>query len=141
MNKKSIKYIVFSVIIILIFLLVFFIYKNLFAESEGSRYKDIDKYKLTNSEINSVKDKIKEQEGIENVDIYIDSKIIKIVLKLENDIDFEIIKTVANEAISGFNKKNLTYYDLEFFVDSNNKDSEIYPQIGYKFKTSSEFSW
>ena len=35
-----------------------------------------ESYKLTNDEINSVKDTIKELEQINNVDIYIDSKII-----------------------------------------------------------------
>ena len=78
---------------------------------------------------------------MKSVDVYIDSKIIKIVVKLESDIDFEKVKEKANESLSGFSEENLTYYDVEFFVQSSNKESETYPQIGYKFKTNTEFSW
>lgn len=96
---------------------------------------------MTNDEKNSAKDKINELENVKDVDIYIDSKIIKIVVKLEEDIDFESIKTKANEVITSFSEENLSYYDLEFFVESSNEESEVYPQIGYKFKTNSEFAW
>jgi len=141
MKKNLIKYIILNIIIILIVVLGVLIYKNLFAGKESSRYKDIEKYELTNSEINIVKDKINELEGIKSVDIYTSSKIIKIVVKLNEDIDLDSIKNKANESISLFSEENLTYYDIEFFVTSKNEESEIYPQIGYKFKTNSEFSW
>lgn len=141
MKKKTIKYVILAIIIILIFVLSFFIYKNIFADGNTTRYKDIENYKLTNDEKNSAKDKINELEAIKNIDIYIDSKIIKIVVELENDIDFGIVQAKANEVISSFSEKNLSYYDLEFFVSSSNNESEIYPQIGYKFKSNLEFSW
>jgi len=141
MKKKLIKYGIIATIIVLIFILLFFIYKNLFAGSNSSRYSNIENYKLTNDEINEVKDKINELEEIESVNVYTDSKIIKIVVKLSSDIDFESIKTKANESISGFSEENLSYYDVEFFVTSLTEESEVYPQIGYKFKTNSEFSW
>ena len=139
--KKYIKYIILLVIIIVIFILGFFIYKNLFADSVSSRYKDIESYKLTNDEKNSAKDKINELENIKSVKIYKDSKIIKIVVKLDEDIDFENIKTKANDVISSFSEENLSYYDLQFFIESANEESEIYPQIGYKFKANEEFAW
>ena len=62
MKKKIIKYSIVAIIFILIFILILFIYKNIFAGTESSRYKDIENYKLTNDEINSVKDKINEIE-------------------------------------------------------------------------------
>lgn len=139
--KKYIKYIVLLVILIVIFVLGFFIYKNMFADVVNSRYKDLENYKLTNDEKNLVKDKINELENIKSVKIYKDSRIIKIVVNLEEDIDFESIKTKANEVITSFSEENLSYYDLEFFIESASEESEVYPQIGYKFKTNSEFAW
>lgn len=139
--KKYIKYIVLLIIIIVIFILGFLIYKNMFADSINSRYKDMENYKLTNDEKNSAKDKINELENIKSVKIYKDSKIIKIVVKLEEDIDFNSIKTKANEVITCFSEENLSYFDLEIFIESSNSESEVYPQIGYKFKTNTEFAW
>jgi len=140
-KKKYIKYIIIFIVVLLIFITSFLIYKNLFAGTNSSRYENIENYKLTNNEINSVKDKINELEGVKKINIYTDSKIIKIVVKLNEDINFDDIKKIANECVSGFSEDNLTYYDVEFFVQSENKESETYPQIGYKFKTNSEFSW
>lgn len=137
MKKKIIKYSVIVLIFIIIFVLLLFVYKNLFAGVENSRYEGIENYKLTNDEKNSVKDKINELEGIKSIDVYTDSKIIKVVVILEEDIDFESIKEKANEIISSFSEENLSYYDLEFFVDYVEQEN----QIGYKFKTNSEFSW
>ena len=141
MKKKIVKYIIISIVVLIILIASFIVYKNLFASSESSRYEGIENYKLTNNEINSVKDKIKELENIKDIDIYIDSKIIKIVVKLKEDVNFEELKKKANESISGFDEENLTFYDVQFFVQSENKESEVYPQIGYKFKANKEFSW
>ena len=141
MNKKTIKYIVIGSIVLLVVVLSILIYKNLFAQSNGSRYEDKKNYKLTNNEINFVEDKVNELDDVKSVDVYIDSRIIKIVVKLKNDVDFEKVKEKANESLSGFSEENLKYYDVQFFVQSSNKKSETYPQIGYKFKTNTEFSW
>lgn len=142
-NKNYTKYIKISIIvliIVIIFTLGFITYKILFAGNENSRFIDIDKYKLAESEIKSAKDKLNELENIENIDIYIKSKIIRIVVKLKSDIEFEKIKEKSNEVLKSFTESNLSYYDVEFFIDSNDKDSQ-YPKIGYKYKTNSEFSW
>lgn len=141
MKKKDIKYIIIGVVILLVGLFSLLIYKNLFAESNDTRYKDLDKYPLTNNEISAIKDKVNELENVDSIDVYTDSKIIKILVKLSEDIDFKSVKDKANETISNISEDNLTYYDVEFFVDSLNEESEVYPKIGYKFKTKSEFSW
>ena len=63
MKKKIIKYIIAVVILLIITIFSFVIYKNIFATSNSSRYENIESYKLTNDEINSVKDTIKELES------------------------------------------------------------------------------
>lgn len=141
MKKKYIKYIIIIVSIILMSILLLLIYNNMFAKSNSTRYEGIENYKLTNDEKNAVKDKINELEGIKSIDVYTDSKIIKIVVKLKEDINFDDIKRVANESIEKISEENLSYYDIGFFVESNNKESKVYPQIGSKFKGNSEFAW
>lgn len=140
---KYIKISIIVLVIVLIFTLGFMTYQALFASHSNSRVVD-SKYKLTDSEIKAVKDKLNELEEVENIDIYISknlkSKIIKIILNLKKDVEFDVIKSKGNEILTGFSDSNLSYFDIEFFVDSKSKDSE-YPKIGYKCKTNSEFSW
>lgn len=141
MKKKIVKIIIIFVIVLVIAILSFMIYRNLFKDTSSDRFKDIDNYKLTNDEINSVKGKINELENIDDIDVYANSKIIRIFIKLTDDIDFEQIKTVSNSLLEDFSEKNLSYYDVEIFVESKNEESEVYPKIGYKHKTNKEFVW
>lgn len=145
MNKfkknKNIKYITILVIILIVVVSGFLVYKNLFGGTSSSRFDGIEDYKLSNDEINSAKEKINELENIKDVDIYTKSKIIRIFIQLQSDIDFDKVKEVSNQLISSFKEENLEYYDLEIFVGSLNEESEVYPKIGYKHKKSSEFVW
>lgn len=136
MKKKIVGIIVALVILVLIGL----IFNNLFGKSNSPRVKSTDKYTLTNNEKNSVKDKLEEIDNVDKVEIYTNVKIIKIIVNLSDDTDFEKVKSISNEALSGFKEKNLNYYDIEIYVNGK-EDSEIYPKIGYKHKTKSEFKW
>ena len=143
MKNKKIKFYLKIIVAIVIFIFLILIYNNLFAGINNSRNKDFSKYKITNNEKNKVKDAIREVDEVESIDIHINnnSKIIKIIVILKSDVDFDRMNKIATSASSKFNKKNLSYYDIEFYIDSENKESSIYPKIGYKFKDNSEFSW
>ena len=143
MKKNNIELIIKVSSIIIIFVFLLLIYKNIFSDNSSSRNKDIKRYKISINEINAVKDKIKENEEVKSVDVHTNnnSKIVKIVVILSSDIDFKEIQTIANESLTSFSKENLSYYDIEFYVDTQNNESDIYPQIGYKFKANSDFSW
>lgn len=140
-KNKVIKLIIIFLILAVACLSIFMIYKNLFASSNNTRYEGIEEYKLTNDEKNSVKDTLEQIENVEDIDIYINSKIIKIVVVLKEDVDFENIKSLSNQALANFSEENLSFYDVEIYVESMNEESEVYPKIGYKHKSNSEFSW
>ena len=140
-KKKIIKYSIITIIVIIFVIIGYMVYKNVFAGSESKRFENIENYKLTTEEINSVKDKLNEIENIEDVNIYTNSKIIKIHIVLSEDTDFKKIKDISNDSLSKFSDDNLSFYDIEIFIESKNEDSSDYPQIGYKHKTNSKFSW
>ena len=140
-KKKVIKLVTIILVLLIAFLAIFMIYQNLFASSNNTRFDGVEDHKLTNDEINPAKDAFKEIETIDDVDIFINSKIIKIVVNLKEDVDFEQIKTLSNQVLTNFSEDNLAFYDVEIYVESMNEESEIYPQIGYKHKSNSEFSW
>ena len=137
MKKKIFGIIVGFIIVILII----FICKNLFSSADNSRLKDNDKYKISNNEKNSISDKLEEIGNVSSVKIYKNIKIIKIIVVLDEDADLEKVKQVSNEAIALFSQKNLEYFDIEIYVESKNKESEVYPKIGYKHKSKESFAW
>lgn len=140
-NTLYIKISIIFLILIALVVLGVMTYNILFSSNDSSRFIGIEKYKLTDKEIKSAKDKIKELENVSDIDIYIKSKIIRVIVNLEQDIEFDKVKEKSNEMIKSFSQENLSYYDVEIFVESKNKDSEIYPKVGYKHKTNSEFVW
>ena len=139
--KDNYKIILVVLIVIAFLVLGIFIYKNIFEESSSNRLENIEKYKLTKKEINSVKDTVNELKNIEDVEVYANNKIIKIFIDLKEDIEFDDIKENSDKIIEKFSSKNLEFYDLEIFITSENEESKIYPKIGYKHKKNSNFTW
>ncbi len=135
------KNIIIIVVLLIIVILSVLIYKNLFSNSNNNRFSQDSNYKVSNDEIKSAKDKLNELGNIDSIDIYTNSKIIRIFVKLSDDVEFERLKNISNETLNSFTEDNLSYYDVEIFVESSNDNSEIYPKIGYKHKSNSEFSW
>lgn len=128
-------------VVILFIVLLILIYKNLFSSSNSNRYKGIENYKLTSAEKDFVKEKLNELGKVKSVEIYVKSKIIRIFVNLNEDVDFDMVKNVSNDLLEGFSEENLSYYDVEIFYESDNEESNVYPQIGYKHKSKTEFSW
>ncbi len=142
-NSKTIKIIIFSIIAIVVILLFVLIYNNLFSGSGSNRLEGISSHIITKDEMESVKGKLNELENIDSVDVNTNpkTKIVKIFVRLKDDIEFDKVKTISNEVLTDFSEDNLKFYDIEIFVESLNSESTVYPQIGYKHKTSSEFAW
>jgi hypothetical protein len=139
--KKYYKWIILAVTLIVILALSILIYINLFKQGEENRLEGIEEYTVTKKEINLVKENFNKLEGINDIDIYTNYKIIKIYIKLNEDIDFDDVSEVSLESINNFSEENLKFYDVEVFIDSLDEESEIYPKIGYKHKSNSEFTW
>ena len=137
MKKKLVAIIAVIIIIVLIGIIGI----NLFSGTGSPRIKNNEKHSLSNDEKNAVKDKLSEIDNVDSVKVYKNIKIIKIVVNLTDDADFEQVKNKSNEAIEYFDEENLGFYDVEIYVSSDNKESEVYPKIGYKHKLNKEFTW
>lgn len=136
-NKKIINIVG---VIVLLLIIVFLVYKIFFSKSNSDRYEGIKSHELTKKEIKNIKDTVNSNSKVKSIDVYIKSKIIRILVTLDDDVEFDIIKDVANKSVGKIDKDNLKFYDVEFFVDTKN-ESKTYPKIGYKHKTSDVFVW
>lgn len=141
MNKKIIKYIIISIIVVLFAVFLILIYKNIFASTNSNRLENIENYKLSNKEKEATETLFKTNDKVNSVKVYTNNKIINIMVELNEDIPFDDIKSYANDSIKNFSEENLSFYDVEIFIKSLDKESKIYPIIGYKFKGNTEFAW
>ena len=139
--KNYFKVLIAILIVVIISILSFLIYINIFKESNSNRLEKIDEHQLTKKEISKVKETFDELEQLKNIKVYTSYKIVKIYITLEEEVNLEEIDKLSKKALDDFKEKNVEYYDIEIFVDCLDDESKIYPKIGYKHKTNSEFTW
>lgn len=146
MKKISVKTIAILVVILMalaaICIFGYIVYKNIFAGVKSRRLDGVDSHPLTKEEIKDASAVYEEIEALDSVTIELNknSKIIKIKVVLKENVDFETMKNVCNKSVEKFSEENLSFYDLEVFITSK-QESEVYPQIGYKHRSNTTFSW
>lgn len=139
-DKKSKIMLTIVVTIIILLLLLFYL---LFFKSNSNNLRgcSITNYELTEKATSKVKNKIKEIEQVEKVDIYLNACIVKIIVNLKEDVEINVIKSKMTESLEEFDDEVLENYDLELFITSGNKESNKYPIIVSKHKSQKDFYW
>lgn len=107
----------------------------------GNRLDGIKDYQIDNAKIDEMKNTIEAQEGIKSVDYNLNGKLINVIINVDETLDQNKAKEYAESVQTYFAEKNLTYYDLQVFINSENEESVNYPMIGYKHKTSGSLIW
>ncbi|MBP3445535.1 MAG: hypothetical protein J6K23_06580 [Bacilli bacterium] len=141
---KNNKGIAITLLIILIFIIAgIFLLKAFFPSGNayGDRLKGIEKVEFSKSEITKLEEKIKERDNIKNVSIDIKGRLINIIITVNKDTNIDDMKDYAKERLEIFDKEELEYYDVQFYLLNEDDESEDYPSIGYKHKTSDEIKW
>ena len=62
-------------------------------------------------------------------------------MEVANDTALEVSKGYANKTLSYFTAEQKEYYDIQVLIKSDSEESEVYPIIGAKHKTSTAFIW
>lgn len=140
-NKSKKTKIMSLIIIIIAVILLSFIYILFFKSNSKNVGRCPVDYKISDSTSSKVKAKIKEIQNVDDVDIYLNVCIVKIIINLSDDVDVDIIKSKMTESLQEFDKELLENYDVELFIKSKNKESDKYPIIVSKHKSEKDFYW
>ena len=85
--------------------LTFFYSKD--TSTYGNRLDNIEKYPVSNEFKASYKDKMLENENIKSINF-------------DENIDLEKAKSIISSSLSEFNEEILSYYDIQFILQSDN---------------------
>ena len=124
--------------IILVFFIIYFIMPSIGDNNYGERLKDESKYKVTAKTIDDIKDTVSKLDGVSKVTYHKEGRVLNFTIELEDGVVLDTGKNYAGEIISKLSEKNLKYYDVQVFLDSEN---DPYPIIGYYAKGGNSFSW
>lgn len=136
-NNKIMIGIIVGIAILLLILVYFLFFKSYSKNTE----RCLVDYKIGSKSFIKAENKIKEIDSVKDVDIYLNVCIIKIVVELKEDVELNTIKSKMTESLKEFDKELLENYDLELFIKSDNKESNVYPIIVSKHKSQNDFYW
>ncbi len=142
--KSKVKLIIIGAAIIL-FILIILLFGSIIIKDKknpyGNRCDQRENYQLDNKTIKNIKKKFKEIEEFKDIEVYTKLCTVKIIVKLKNDVDVEIIKAKAKEVLGLFSEDELSFYDFALYVTSDNKKSETYPINVSKHNSREDFAW
>lgn len=130
---------------ILIFLLVLFIFLKQFMvdptkDSYGDRLSGIENVKINNDRLKDMINELSKDSKVDKITYRINGRLVNIIIIVNGDTSIDDAKGLANKTLEYFKDEEKKYYDIQVLLDSE-KDSEDYPTIGYKHKTSDNLVW
>ena len=125
--------IMFSTILILIF-------SNL--SSGNDKYGNrLDNIEISEEIITNIKNELTGLDKVSSVSYNLEGRLANFIIMVEDDLTVSEAKNYADKVIEHFSEDLKSYYDIQILIDSNNNESENYPIVGYKHKTSDSLVW
>lgn len=140
-NKLLLAVIIMTAIIIISIITVIIMITSGSGNDEyGNRLSEIENYAVGENQISDLKNTISSFDSVKNVDYRLQGKIINISIELDNNVALDTAKEYANKSLEYFDDDQKGFYDIQIFLTTK-EESETYPIIGYKNKTSNELVW
>lgn len=139
-KKMSIGIAIAIIVLLLIILIKVTIFPNAGSDVYGDRLKDIDKYKISESTINDIKEEMNKQTSVDKVAYVNKGRVLSFVVTLDAEIKVDDAKKYTSIITDGLKDKIKEYYDIQVIFNTE-KETKAYPIAGYKSKSSDDFVW
>ena len=144
--KKHKILVIFLILLILLVIAGVTLYKtlapDLHKDTYGNRLDGIDQHQIKWDVVSKLKQDLTEKDFILKVDYHNKGKILNFLVDVNGSVDEATAKSIADLIASAFMEEEKGFYDIQVFITcSEVEESEIYPMIGYKHKSSAVFTW
>lgn len=135
------------VLIILIIIAMFFVallrflMPNYHGDLYGNRLSGISHYAIEDSVIEKLKTELSASDEVEEVLYNLEGRLVNLTLIVKDEVERDVSKGYADKTLTYFTDEQKGYYDIQIFLTSSNANSEKYPIVGYKHKTSTGIVW
>ncbi len=144
-KKHRIGLIVTGVILVLV-ILMFFGIKNAFFSNMGqsvygNRLDGIEKYPIDDAVIKDIETTLKDTGNISSFKYELKGRLMNFIIEVNADVDLTTSRAFADKIAEKLSDDIRSFYDIQVYLTCSDKESELYPTIGYKHKTSVGFKW
>lgn len=140
-NKILVSLLVIAIVFFAAIMIIIFSNLSIGNNEYGNRLDNIEKYPISDEVINEIKTDISSYEKVTSVSYNLEGKLANFILTVDDSLEEETAKNYANKILDNLSDDVKNYYDIQVLVDSDNEESEVYPIIGYKHKTTDMFVW
>lgn len=133
--------IILLIIVILGIALIRFLLPNYNGDLYGNRLNGISSYEIEDKKVNEMKEAIGALDGVVSVSYDLEGRLINITIRVKDEVERDAAKGYADQSITYFSDEQKGYYDIQVLISSEDDNSEKYPIIGYKHKTSDSLVW
>lgn len=110
-------------------------------ELYGHRLEGIEEFDVDEIRLKKIKEEIIKENQIKEISYNLSGRVITYIIELDGDIDLIVSQSFANKLLENFNEEEKKYFDFQVYLVNDIEDSEIYPKVGYKNRTSLTFKW
>lgn len=136
---------IISVIVLILLILIIVVGKLFMVDSSkdlyGDRLDGINKVKISDQTVTNLKNSFKELPEVSSISYRLQGRLIYVELTMKPEVGADVAKDIANKVLEHFDDKQKAYYDIQVMIDNENQDSEGYPLMGNKHKTSEAIVW
>lgn len=141
--KKNKKKVIVTILLLIVFGVFIFaaykLYEYLTPDTKdsvyGNRCELTEGVAISKERKDMIKETVESYEGMKLSNVDVKCNLIDIIVKVDDEITLDTVKEMSDKLLTVFTEEELKYYDLELWVDSNAKESEVYPVIGTRHKT------
>lgn len=144
-KKHKIGLIVTGVILVLLILMFFGIknafFSNISESVYGNRLDGIENYPIEDAVISEIETTIKDTGNVNSFKYQLKGRLMNFIIEVNADVDLTTSRSFADKIAEKLSDDIKGFYDIQVYLICTDKESELYPSIGYKHKTSVGFKW
>ena len=142
--KNKVKLLLIAIIVLVVIFVVsmiIFFTDNSINPTYGHRLDGIEDVKINKSESNKMVEEIKKESSVKDVSYNVKGKIVNVIITVSKDTSVKSAKELASKVTGCYEKDQVSFYDFQVFIKSEDENSKSFPIIGYKKASSNSFSF
>lgn len=143
-NSTIFKILLVFIVLLIIGLLSYTAIKYMLPDNKnkyGNRLDGIEEVLIKDEQVSKLETELNDVKDIKSVKYNLQGRLIYVIIEVSNETAVEVSKGYANKVLSYFDDEQKEYYDIQVLIKSDSEESEVYPIIGAKHKTSKSFIW
>lgn len=146
LQNNKVLWVLLGILVVCFLALGFGFYKYFYAgagnNKYGDRLDDIDKYPLSDTLENDIKDTFKDDSEVNSVVVNVKGKVIYINIDFGKSIKVTQAQDIAVKSLDKIGENNLTYYDVHYILTySGSEENNNFPVFGSKSSSSLKVVW